>query len=133
MKNRENIEEVLDQLSIKPSPPGLRERVLCAVHQEKKNRVLISPSLKILRVLCIFLIGFSLLFDWQVSRHQGRKMDSLLPVAPILPNAQEKEGETFIAELGNEYARYLNLAARKKEATPPMPFPYWVMEEFHED
>jgi hypothetical protein len=133
MKNPDDIEELLDRFSIKSSPPGLREKILFAAHQNKKARRLMSPALRIFCALCAFLIGFSFLLDWQVSRHEERRILSVLQATPALGTSEENEDQALVTELGDEYKKYLNLTLRKKEAASPNPFPYHLKEEFHDN
>jgi hypothetical protein len=133
MTKRDDVEELLLSLSIRPSPPGLREKIICAVHQEKNSRVLISPALKILCALSAFLIGFSLLFDWQISRHEERRIFSALQATPVLGTSDEHADQVLVTELGDEYKKYLTLTSRKKEAVYPRPFPFYLKEKFDDN
>jgi hypothetical protein len=133
MKNRNDVEELLGRFSMKPSPPGLREKILSAVHKEKKSRSLMSPGLKIICALCAFLIGFSLLFDWQVTRHQERRILSVLQATPVLGTSDEYADQVLVTELGDEYKKYFTLASRKKEAVYPRLFPFCLKEKFDDN
>jgi hypothetical protein len=142
MSDKDEIEELLRRYSLKPPPPQLKERVIRAARQERLSRRLISPAFAVIGVVCLILAGFSLIFDWQISRYQQRRLASLfnLPQAsPVYLGNENKnitsdqEGEFLGTEITSALRLHHRLTARKNERSGPGKYSQVLKEEYLEN
>jgi hypothetical protein len=141
MSDKDNLEELLQRYSLKPPPPQLKERVIRAARQERLSRRLISPAFAVIGVVCVILSGLSLIFDWQISRHQQRRLESLFNLPQVSPVYSDKEDKSVTAglegeSLGKEIASILKLGcppiSKNNERSGPDKWSSVLKEEYLE-
>jgi len=77
VEEREPVERTLDRLATKPSPSGMRERVLGAA-QAARDREAISPRGWIVAAVCLLLIVGALGADRILSKRQAEAIEAVL-------------------------------------------------------
>jgi len=99
MRDREDVEKVLERFSGKPGPPGLKERVLKGAERKARARRIMTPLLSAALASCSILLVFLILADWRISATQERRLNSFLRVT----RASEMSSEQIIDQRIGEF------------------------------
>jgi hypothetical protein len=99
MKLEGDIEELLERFSARPSPPGLKERIIRAVEQEITESRLLTPRWRWIFAASLVLLAFFTLADWRISAVEQNHLSTLLGLPGEKALSPEKLADEEAAEL----------------------------------
>jgi hypothetical protein len=98
MKNGKDVENLLEQFSPQPAPPGLKERIIQTARKESQTRRVLTPALRLTLAGSVVLILFFILADWRVSTAGQKHLSRLLNVPSAGPVSLEIAADQEMAE-----------------------------------
>jgi hypothetical protein len=102
MNDLDETERILEAISRKAPPAGLKENVLSAAHRKEKHTLILNPVFRTAASLCCILIALALFSDMWIARSQTKRLTALLEYSPLTEQSQEAKVQELIAELGSE-------------------------------
>ena len=102
MDDLDGIERTLEVVSRKAPPDGLKQKVLSAAHQKKKQTLTLNPVFRTAAGLSFLLIALVLFADQWISRAETRNLAALLEYRSSVDSIHESGVRELIAELGTE-------------------------------
>jgi len=99
MKNEREVEDLLEQFSPRPVPPGLKERTIRAAGQKARERRLLTPGWRWAFAASLAFLTLFTWADWRISAGGQNRLDSLLNLPGEKALSPEKRADEEAAEL----------------------------------
>jgi len=109
MKNKDNVQELLESLSPKPLPPGLKKKLLSTAYRKQQRFQIITPVLGKVFFLCCILVVMAFVFDLMITDSENRNLTAMMDGSQTSETMIEKDLKEIAEELfKNEYEKSLN-------------------------
>ena len=109
MEGFNKTQEILEGLSPKPLPPGLREKVLSTAYQRQRKFQVISPVLRTLFVISSALIVLAFFCDIMIKNSENHFLTSIMNGSQVSEMVLDKDLQEMTKELFKiEYDQHLN-------------------------
>lgn len=102
MNDLGNIERILETISRKAPPAGLKDKVLSAALRKDKQTVSLNPVFRTAAALSCLLIVLSLFSDQWLARSEAHRLSALLEHPSLVKPQPEARVRELLAELGTE-------------------------------
>jgi hypothetical protein len=103
-----SLDSLLEEYRRKPAPPGLKERVLRSVEEQKRLRTAATPVMRKLAAVCLALTALCLGAELMMTRSETRLLDALL--GPDGSSAERQVRE----DIHPEQAEFLGLGKHEE-------------------
>jgi hypothetical protein len=103
MKDEREIEILLERFLPRPTPGGLREKVIQAAHRESEARRILTPAWRWALASSFVLMAVIMVADWRVSAREENRLSALT----IVPGAGAISPEKAADEKSAEVLAYL--------------------------
>jgi len=91
MKNTNKAEKILEQLSPKPMPSEIKERILLKARQKKREYGTLSPAYRALFGISLILLLVVLLSDFVIRKNECRYLVSVMNGQQVSEDTLEEE------------------------------------------
>ena len=109
MKNKDNVQELLESLSPKPLPPGLKKKLLSTAYRKQQRFQIITPVLGKVFFLCCILVVMAFVFDLMITDSEKRNLTAMMDGSQTSETMIEQDLKEIAEELfKNEYEKSLN-------------------------
>jgi hypothetical protein len=109
MKNKDNVQELLESLSPKPLPPGLKKKLLSTAYRKQQRFQIITPVLGKVFFLCCVLVVMAFVFDLMITDSEKRNLTAMMDGSQTSETMIEQDLKEIAEELfKNEYEKSLN-------------------------
>ncbi len=102
-----DIEKRLRSLTLKPAPPGLREKVLQAAAKNKGEAAWTTPLLRWSLAGCAAVLALVFIADAALSRNQQSRLHALMDGSPLMQDRAADENRVLAEVLGEPVGRKL--------------------------
>ena len=109
MKKKDSVQELLESLSPKPLPPGLKKKLLSTAYRKQQRFQIITPVLrKVFSVSCV-LVVMAFVFDLMITDSENRNLKAMMDGSQTSETMIEQDLKEIVEELfKNEYEKSLN-------------------------
>lgn len=99
MKELDRTQRLLERLSPKPLPAGLKEKIMAAAYQKRRKSLVITPALQIAYFLCFLLIALALVFDNIMTKSENERLTAVIDISQNSEAVKENAFQKVMAEL----------------------------------
>jgi mRNA-degrading endonuclease YafQ of YafQ-DinJ toxin-antitoxin module len=109
MKDEDKVQELLENLSPKPLPEELREKLLSTAHQNQRKSQVMTPVLVIVFSMCCVLIALAIFSDIMITNSENEHVSAIMDYFLASEVTLEKDLQEIATELFTiEYDKSLN-------------------------
>jgi len=123
MKDSDKVQELLENLSPKPLPAELREKLLSTAHQNQRKSQIMTPVLVIVFSICCVLVALALFSDIMIKNSENERFSAIMDYflaseLTIEKDLQEIATELFTIESNKSLNQWLiqHYRTKKKSA-----------------
>jgi len=109
-QNNQETEDFLNNLSRKPAPSELKEKILNEARRERAENMVMTPMLWKVGLICSASILMFLLLDTVILHKQKKYIASLVGTQPVIRIQKQDESLLFLAKLLNMTQEAENMA-----------------------
>lgn len=109
MEEKDKVQELLESLSPKALPSGLKKKLLSTAYQKQRKLQVITPVLGKVFSICCILVVMAFVFDLMITDSENKNLTAMMDGSQTSEVIIEQELKEIVEELfKNEFDKNLN-------------------------